>query len=513
LKALGDPAYRISNARPFGNDVDNKGVVWPWVSSGHEAFVFRLAELPLAGGVRPLRGTEGPHKLTCSDSSGDMTYRGVNDRGVFVPGTFMVWTGGGHDVWAGSEVYAVGPLERDPEEGIEGLQYRRLVDPSIPPLHISHIHLPAQRPPRGNESGTIATWDWDANGEDRGMWVAGQGLPATPFAAEDGGVGSWHSYSLACIHPTRNVLFRTNSGDYQLGGRDNFAELDLGTNHRRTRYDARGLPAANPGGAEWRIRTRDLSGLSTGERSAFANWLINRCGTEYCNGHFWTGNNRWWSPAGQMVLRSGGGAGDRTAIVRLVVASRTFASWGNSGDQGMTLVAAENRRRPEDGFDFMFAYREGDLVDHMMYWLDVADAERPTLGPVTWTRESAGPRHESPQYALKGGVAWDWEERCFWCYTVPVSYTGAPWKIYTHVYRFSVPGITRGYLPKGDYRTDPWRSERIDAASGGDPLYPATFYEGGTGTWKNFRFTPAPIRGLFWHGTADQPIRFFRLPA
>ncbi len=513
LPPLGVPRLRIADERPHGNDPDNRAVVWPWVSSGGEAFTFRFAELPLRGGVRPLKGNEGPHKLTCSDSSGDMTYRGVNDRGVRVPGTFMVWTGGGHDVWSGSEVYAVGPLERDAGAGIESLQYRRLVDPSVPPLHIQRVNLEAQRPPQGNERSAIATWDWDADGPDRGRWVAGQGLPGTPFAAEDGGVGAWHSYNLAAIHPVRNVLFRTNNGDYQLGGRNNFAELDLERNHRRTTYDARGLPASHPAGGEWDVRARNVDVLPMRDRKLFADWLITRSATEYCNGWFWTNNNRWWSGGWRLALRSAGDNGGPVAVVSVNAEGGTFGTWGNSGDNGLALVAAENKRDPADTFRFMLAYREGEVVDHTMFWFDVSDADAPRLGRIEWTAESAGPRRERG-YSLKGGAVWDWEARCFWCYTVPVVHAGdAPWKVYTHVYRFSVPGITPGYMKGADYRDAPWRSERIEAASGGDRLYPGRFYANGTGTWKNLRFVPSPVRGLFFHGTADERIRFFRLPA
>jgi hypothetical protein len=513
LPALGDARHRIADERPHGNDPANRAVTWPWVSSGGGQFTFKLAELPMRGGVRALKGNEGPHKLTCSDSSGDMTYRGVNDRGVFVPGTFMVWTGGGHDVWSGSEVYAVGPLERDADEGIEGLQYRRLVDPSIPPLHIQRVNLETQRVAQGGGPGRLATWDWDADGPDAGRWVAGQGLPATPFAAEDGGVGAWHSYNLTAIHPVRNVLLRTNNGDWQMGGRDNFAELDLGRNHRRTTYDARGLPASHPAGAEWHIRARDIGVLGSRDRRMFDDWLITRSATEYCNGCFWTNNNRWWAPAWRMMLRTAGDAGGPVAMVSVRANPDAFANWGRGGDSGLALVAAESRRNPAETFRLMFAYREGEVVDHTMYWVDVSEIDAPRLGRIAWASDAAGPKREDPAYSLKGGAVWDWEARCFWCFTVPVVHSGnAPWKVYTHVYRLDVPGITPGYAPGADYREAPWQSTRVDAARGGDDLYPARFYAGGTGTWKNLRFVPSPVRGLFWHGTADQRIRFFRLP-
>lgn len=513
LPALNALQLRISDERPHGNDPANRAVTWPWVSSAGGEFAFKLSECPKRGGVRALKGNEGPHKLTSSDSSGDMSYRGVNDRGTFVAGTFMVWTGGGHDVWSGSEVYAVGPLERDPDDTIHGLQYRRLVDPSVPPLHIQRVNVERQRVASGADPGRLATWDWDADGPDRGRWIAGQGLPDTPFAAEDGGVGAWHSYNLAAIHPVRNVLFRTNNGDYQMGGRDNFAEFDLGRNHRRTTYDASGFPAANPPGAEWNVQARDLRALPGAERKRFDDWLITRSATEYCNGCFWTGNNRWWSGGWRMALRSGGEAGDPVAMVTVHADAQAFANWGRSGDAGLALVAAENRRDPRDGFRFMLVYREGEVVDHTMYWLDVSDIDAPRLGRIEWTKESNGPRREDPDYMLKGGAVWDWEARCFWCFTVPVVRGPIPRKTYTHVYRLSVPGITPRYLPQDDYRSAPWRADRLDASSGSDPLYVARYYEAGTGTWKNLRFVPAPVRGLFWHGTADERIRFFRLPA
>jgi hypothetical protein len=512
LPALGVRSLRISDERPHGNDPDNRAVVWPWVSSGGGDFLFRLAELPRQGGVRALKGNEGPHKLTCSDSSGDMTYRGVNDRGVRVAGTFMVWTGGGHDVWSGSEVYAVGPLERDPGPGIESLQYRRLVDPSVAPLHIQRVNLQKQRAALPEERGTIATWDWEADGPDQGRWIAGQGLPGAPFAAPDGGVGAWHSYNLAAIHPVRNVLLRTNNGDYQLGGRDNFAELELDRNHRRTTYDARGLPVANLAGREWNVRARNFDAMPARDRRLFDDWLINRSATEFCNGWFWTNNNRWWSGGWRLVIRTAGDAGGPVSMLNVHADGAAFSTWGRAGDHGLALIAAENRRDPADTFRFMFSYREGEVVDHTMFWLDVTDVDAPRFGRVQWTPDSVGPNRE-PGYSLKGGVVWDWEARCFWCYTVPVVHSGdAPWKVYTHVYRFRVPGITRGYLPGADYRDAPWRSERLDAAAGGDALYPGRFYANGTGTWKNLRFVPSPVRGLFFHGTADERIRFFRLP-
>jgi hypothetical protein len=213
------------------------------------------------------------------------------------------------------------------------------------------------------------------------------------------------------------------------------------------------------------------------------------------------------------VLRSAGEAGGPVAVVSVNADGAAFSTWGNSGDNGLALVAAENKRDPADTFRFMMSYREGEVVDHTMFWLDVSDVNAPRFGRIEWTPESAGPKRERG-YSLKGGVVWDWEARCFWCYTVPVVHSGdAPWKVYTHVYRFSVPGITPGYMKGADYRDAPWRSERIDAVAGGDRLYRGEFYANGTGTWKNLRFVPSPVRGLFFHGTADERIRFFRLPA